>query len=179
MKHTLLLLMLLPLYSFSQVGFGVKTGVNLSYHNFEDVGITRMNPSYYFGGFLEYKSDVVGVEFGIDYSPTESDAKERNISGITYSDKLEVQSLITSLSLKLYPVEKFVVKTGIYLNSSNTDYTFNGEDIEADMKDVGMMLGMEAYVYKGLFLDGRILFDLNKKDDIKSEYLLFGLGYKF
>lgn len=180
MKKITLLLLLSPFVFYSQeINFGVKTGVALSYYNFEDIGTIRADAAPYFGAIGEYKSDNIGLELEFNYTASETKTNNRDIGGLDFQDKLDTKSLFTALNFKIYPVEAFAIKIGGYFNSVDAKYTLNDEKIDYDMKDYGILFGMEVYVYKGLFLDTRLMFDINDNDSIKSEHIMFGAGYKF
>lgn len=175
----LLLLLLIPGFAYSQLNFGAKTGLAIV-DNKDDNGVEILNldEAIYFSGFIEYKGLDFSSEFEILYYGTDGTAYVS--PGVNSYSK--VNALIPSLSFKYYPEDRFNIKAGFYINSTNLDYTMTGSGINVDeninIEDFGGLLGMEAKLYKGLFLDGRFLFDFNKSDDIKTKHILFGIGYK-
>lgn len=153
--------------SYSQIGFGFKAGVDLSFYDVKDNPPLSPPITPAFTLFGEYKSDNIAGELEFTYTnPAENGF-------------VEEQGIISSASFKLYCVEEFAIKIGGYLNSSKSYYWINEDKYEIEMKDVGLAFAMEAYIWKGLFVDGRLLFDLNDKEGISSQHIIFSTGYKF
>jgi hypothetical protein len=163
--------------------FGLRAGLSIPSVTFEATTAPRFSENIYFGALIEYKFDDIGIELAGNYLQTTSEFV--NVPNVTGSNYYELKSVLTSLALKYYPVDKFAIKVGAYYgfdfgsrfylekNVSNApDY------IDIEQKDSGVLFGMECKVYKGLFVDTNLTFDLNNDDGIKNSYILFGLGYK-
>ena len=198
MKRIVLgMLMLMSLYSNAQdtiqkqkLHFGLRAGLSIPSVTLDSNTNLEFSENIYFGAFIEYKFDNIGVELAGNYLQTTSDKSNSigfgNVPNTTGSNYFELKSIMTSMALKYYPVDKFAIKFGGY---SSFDFgskyylekivpnTPDYKDIE--QKDSGVLFGMECEVYKGLFVDTNLTFDLNNDDGIKNSYILFGLGYKF
>ena len=167
--------------------FGLRAGLSIPSVDFAGTTAPEFSENIYFGALIEYKFDNIGIELAGTYLQTTSDKSNVfvNVPNVTGSNYYELKSVLTSLALKYYPVEKFAIKLGAYygfdfgsryyqekLVSSAPDY------IDIEQKDSGVLFGMECEVHKGLFVDTNLTFDLNNDDGIKNSYILFGLGYK-
>ncbi|HRE78287.1 MAG TPA: hypothetical protein PLL09_10740 [Flavobacterium sp.] len=179
MKNTLLIVFaLIAFESNCQINFGLKTGVTFIDNRNENEEVFYLDPSAFISGMLEYKNENLTYEFELLYYQASGESQTNDVK-----TKYNVTSFLPSLSFKYYPVDKFNIKTGLYINPSRVVRSSVTQNIETQnktyLKDIGIILGMEAFLYKGLFLDGRFLIDLNNSDDIKTTHMILGIGYKF
>ena len=172
----------------SKLHFGLRTGLSIPSVTFGATTAPEFSENIYFGALIEYKSDDIGLELAGTYLQTTSDRSDfsLDVPNVTISNYYELKSVLTSLALKYYPAKKFAIKLGGYSSidfgsryylekivSTEPDYK------EIKQKDSGIIFGMECEIYRGLFVDTNLTFDLNNDDGIKTSYILLGMGYKF
>lgn len=210
MKKILLLFLLFPTFSFSQMDFGVKGGGLISNIKTENDFYNKNRTSFYFGGFTEYKPSNFGLNGSLEYLNT--GAKKDDFSN------LSIRQVNLFLSGKYYLVDRLSVSAGGYIGyilggDMEVDYTklniynpndpafmesgkYSYDDYLSNI-DLGLTVGIEFTIYKGLFVEARYMFGLNNifKDveltdsydnpaiihnvESKNRVFLFGIGYKF
>lgn len=210
MKKILLLLLLLPVFSFSQMDFGIKGGGLISNIKTENDFYNKNRTSFYFGGFTEYKLSNFALNGSLEYLNT--GAKKDDFSN------LSIRQVNLFLSGKYYLVDRLSVSASGYIGyilggDMEVDYTklniynpndpafmesgkYSYDDYLSNI-DLGLTVGIEFTIYKGLFVEARYMFGLNNifkdveltdsydnpatthKIESKNRVFLFGVGYKF
>src|SRR5690606_519508 len=210
MKKLLTILLLFPMLSFSQIDFGVKGGGLISNIKTENDFYNKNRTSFYFGGFTEYKPSNFALNGSLEYLNT--GAKKDDFSN------LSIRQVNLFLLGKYYLIDRLSVSAGGYIGyilggDMEIDYTklniynpndpafmesgkYSYDDYLSNI-DLGLTLGIEFIIYKGLFVEAKYLLGLNnvfKDVDLSSSYddpfvrtkvksknrvFLFGVGYKF
>src|SRR5690554_1625781 len=118
MKRLFLLLVLFPVLSFSQIGFGVKGGGLISNIKTENDFFDKNRTSFYFGSFIEYRIPSGFALYGsVEYLNT--GAKE-DVS------TLSIRQINIPISAKYYLIDRLSLSMGGYIG-----YILGG-DMEVD-----------------------------------------------
>jgi len=199
MKKITIVLLFLCFSSYSQFSVGIKAGAMLSNLKFENTELEKggIKPSFYAGGFFEYKFNRIAGELDVTYNEGGSRGKiylRQNFDDNPreYSSDYKVNSVLVSVAAKLYLTKKFALKFGGYYgsilsvnnetnynNANNFDYSDNWEKI-----DSGIILGLNYNISKHLFLDGTYLIGITdlrgvQKNEVYSRNIKIGAGYRF
>jgi len=188
---------------FAQFSAGVKAGAILSNFRFENTSNEKnaFKPSFYLGGFAEYKIGKLSPEIELSYMQsgdngrfiTDKSVGENQISA---ESKYQLNLLSLIVTAKYYLLEKFNVKAGWYYgrilevknnlkNISNQDDNFetNLKD-EWNKSDYGFTFGLNYDISTNLFLESNYFFGLTdlrgmENFEVKNRMIRLGIGYKF
>lgn len=176
--------------AFAQTGLSVKGGLSV---NNNEMGKSQVydasgRASYFAGVSYQYKPCDFAFQAELQYTNAGS---KGSFSGSDAQINLHTVNLI--LTADYYTKKNLAIKVGPYAGyifDAKFDYAGNSTDFKDDVKpiDFGLALGAEYTIYKGLYLDGKVLIgllDLNDSDLNGSEYKIknrlfqLGLGYRF
>lgn len=213
MKKLLLVILLCPFSLYSQINFGVKGGSTISF-NAIDQNVLPNNESgiaYFVGAMGDYNfSNNLAIEGNIQYISNKSKGGfnyRLNGDPNQYPYEQDLKSIINTINLSLYikyaVLKNFKLKAGGYISYISTKdhdtWAGNSSFFELDKDiDLGLSVGTEVAIYKGLFAEAiynigftnivnykqtaefdPIVQDPMKNPEYKLRWLQIGLGYKF
>lgn len=187
-----------PLWTYAQLGIGVKAGINFT-NVTNTAGINASSRSgYMFGGYISPKpKKLIGFRSEIILSRQGYDYKTTSNTGTVNLDYLLLPQLITFNFTKRFEVHlggqaAFLLNTGVDSSAGNG----NGSLFDYFNRfDYGFVGGIQVAPFSGLFLGARYnvsLHDMNKalpiggnnpnfipKDFIKNNVLQLYAGWRF
>ncbi|MDR1755715.1 MAG: PorT family protein [Culturomica sp.] len=176
--------------AFSQLSYGLKSGLNLA--DFTRMkGTSDMKTSFYAGGFLEYRGKNVGISPELYYSRQGFQQEDGEVMA-----RFRFNYLNVPMMLKIYVVKglsvDFGTQVGCLLNSKLW-MEADGQTVTLDMEkvtgtkmsvfDIGFVVGLTCNVEK-FFLQGRYNLGItpvspDDPDESCNKVFQFGIGYRF
>ncbi|RYD99726.1 MAG: PorT family protein [Sphingobacteriales bacterium] len=184
--------------------FGVKAGGMLTTASRTNVGTTnfenKLAPGLYAGGLVEFsfksKADKFKLQLEADYSymTIRHDYLDR---GNTVDDRSRAHMVSVPVLAKYFFTPDFSLYAGpsanLNLSSNAKTEVLNGSEFNRSTNDdvnkfqLGAMVGLNYYIYKGFFVEARyhaLLPEYYKANNLVPDYgtihnFQLGVGYKF
>ncbi len=202
-KGFLILVLFISISGYSQLTGGVKAGALLANLKFEnDLTNSKMKPSFYVGGFIEFKILKFAPEIEVTYnqfgSKGETSIRENFDDPIsTIDSEYKINSLMISPSLKFYATKKFALKFGGYYNSIlSADFVSEGMPSNGGVEttydlsnswnksEFGLTFGLSFDITKNIFVESSYIYGLSdlsgtQNNEVNNRSFRIGGGYKF
>jgi len=185
-----LLFILFSISAFAQKGISVKGGLSVNNNEMgkSQIYVPSGRASFYGGLSYQFRPNDFAFQAELQYTHAGS---KGSYNGSDAQLNLKTANLLVTADY--YTKENLSLKVGVYsgyIFDAKLDYVGTSINYNKAIKDIdfGLVLGSEYSIYKGLYIDGKVLVGLidlnNVKPDggshkIKNRLFQIGLGYRF